>query len=448
MLQLDVTQSMSDLSASARDAAAYTIQSWYRRRRTCRFANRLLMWLHLVRLALVRDSAEEKKECEGCRQHTLTPVQEHTHLHAPPSPSISSVLIASSDASVVAHLLEAAYDYEAAKLHENYTRAVLLEELLNSSVVMQRASAKARHRLRQQHGALRHVSLSEPFAKAALENRYPAASKAAQQRHLQQCSRRKSELPPPPHSAPLYAEEAVARVLRDVEAFLSPPHFTWWVASMDGGGVSSAQNSIRSLSPAALQAHREKRGEPGCSDDEESDEALMEALLTEEAEEGDEKVEGEVEMDAACDAARRKAARQAVVQAARQATLAGRSTSENDVLRCTSRMETREVLHPDVSLEDVSLVLQPVLGSGVSGQWHRADTTNDEASSSLACVVCELEGILPGDDVHIDNKEEREVVEDVLVTCATCGAPVHTTCACMREAGSKMIFFCCTYCAA
>ncbi|KPA75821.1 hypothetical protein ABB37_08337 [Leptomonas pyrrhocoris] len=383
------------------------------------------------------------------------------HPQRAPAPSATarpptSTVAAVSDASVVAQLLEASREYDAAKSEENYTRLLLRDELLRSSATVRGASSAARHRLHRHHAALRHVSLSHPLAQAALEQHVRFVGRG--QRRSRHVASRDSQ-----------AADALD-VLREVEAFLTTPHFTWWMNTVAASGplrcsppppdspgatyVDPAEKHADALTgpthsplpPAALQTTverlREQRSEGAVAA------AELDTLLS-----AVEAVEDE-EVTAAAYAEKRKTADAAAYAAAKRATLAGcplpdggapSPVSVHPTSGCSpSPAAVNAAAAPlctEGQLEDVDLVMQPVLGGGVRlARLHPNTTTDGDAPDCLTCVVCELEGVLTADDVRTEDRY------DVLVACATCGALVHQCCACTGEACGEARNFCCRHC--
>lgn len=398
----------------------------------CTLAHRLLLWLHLLHLEQSKACEEAAERKEDCALHRGSPPAPSQGIDPPGM---------SSDAAVVARLAAALFQYEEKMQAENLTRVLLLEELLDTSSTVRKASVHARRRLRQQHGAVRRLSLSDELARAA--------------RRSSRCSR-------PPASI-----DAV-RTLRDLEHFLGPRHFAWWRQTVEvkptscpqhvlnkslnaDTGAPSAEQPIYALRPLPLQATVGKSEEESCNDTCDDDDALDVLIDENDTPEQNAAAASEVEAEKEADAANaayakaRRAADEASYAAARAATLAGCPLPENishidPAERNTSdRMDAGAALRtPDVDLENVNLVVQPVLGSGAAGQWHHS------SADALTCVVCEL------DDVVVGGADEggSAAGEDRLVACDTCGAPVHAYCACTSEVNEKKLLFCCNHCCA
>jgi hypothetical protein len=438
----DYNNGISGTSSCATEAAAArTIQSWYRSRRACQWANRLLMWLHIVRLEHLAESTESGKGL--CTQLACA---ESNHVTA------------ASDATVVAHLREAVLAYEEAKLRENYTRALLFEELAESSSAMQTASPGARRQLRQQHPALRHLALCETLAKTALKS----CSSPLHSSHPKNDKKTPSSFSSPPSTSVVDAVDE----LRALETFLSPPHFSWWRCTIEAPAMhltSPADNSdgtpakkyidavVDRRPPAALRAFEGQRlvSDTPNYDDRKCDGAALDAFMAADVVDDTAHADEDEVMDAAY-AEGRRAVDAAAYEAAKSATLAGCPTSARvgeapiDAALCGGGFESGtppEWTRGDAQWADVNMVSQPVLG----GQWCHVPSSVPggtlDLSSALTCAVCELEGVVPANDAN-----EKGGAEDVLTACVACGALVHVYCACTREVDGEQRCFCCSHC--
>ncbi|TPP43140.1 hypothetical protein CGC21_9965 [Leishmania donovani] len=421
--------------APSRVAAARIIQAWVRRRREQQYAHRLLMCLHVMKVARTPD----EPHCED----SVNPSASTTLPSATTSSSCPVEHGVPDEESRFTRLYEAVVEYESALRVENYTRRRLLDECCATSDAARRASQRTCRMLRQRHPALRSLSPTIEGMRSAGADRTLAAR--------------------------LLADSAMPAAER-LKAYLSPALFAWWCASQ-GPSTSSAQvTAAAPLPTSAVASDVRPQPPPPLHTDEsvaEVDEGAhgegLEALYMDVVGQEGPANNREAAVNASYTREREAADRAALLRA-QQATMAGRpcgfaahgGAPSTDVL-----LGNASSLPPEE--DDISLVLQPVLG-GVAPRRGRgilehlesepsvttSSATVDESclqvgreTATRTCAVCELSGVFAGPHSRCINAVELQE-EDELHPCGTCGALVHSYCACSGTTADT--HYCCSHC--
>ncbi|GET86753.1 hypothetical protein, unknown function [Leishmania tarentolae] len=422
----------------SRVAAVRLIQAWVRRRRAQQYAHRLLMCLHVMKIARTPD--EQRAE------DSVHPLASVTSPSATASSSCPGERDVPDEESRFQKLYEAIMDYEAELRVENHTRQLLSDECDATDHVTRRVSQRACRMLRQRHPVLRSLSRSAEGTCSSRVNRALG-----------------TELP----------ADSTMLAAKRLEAYLSPELFAWWCASQEPSTPSAeAATAVPSHTNAMANDMRPQpprpllTGESGAEVDEGTHGEGLEALYMDVVAEEEHAKNDEVSMNAAY-IREREASDSAALRSAQQATMAG----------CPCGFAARGGGAPpaDVSLgnassalsgeEDISLVLQPALG-GVAQRRYRGNQEHLESESSVAtrsavvdgshlqagrdttahvCAVCELNGFVAGQQHrYVGGEEEQE--EDELHPCGTCGALVHPYCAWSGTSADTYYYYCSRYC--
>ncbi|CBZ24608.1 hypothetical protein, unknown function [Leishmania mexicana MHOM/GT/2001/U1103] len=338
------------------------------------------------------------------------------------------------DESRLTRLYEAAVEYESALRVENYTRRLRSDESCGTSDATRLASQRACRMLQRRHPALRSLSLS-------VEGMHSAEADRTSE----------TQLP---------ADSTMSAANR-LQAYLSPAFFAWWCASQEPSTSSAQVAAAAPLHTSTVESNVRPRpplplhtAESDAQVDEGAHGEGLVALYMDLVDQ-----EGSANYhEAAVNAAytrEREAADRAALLSAQQTTMAGcpcgfaargGAPSADAPLGNTSSLLPGE--------DDIRLVLQPVLG-GVAQRRCRSVQEHPESGPSVTstsamadgsclpagkettarmCAVCELSGV-----VAVVLQEEDE-----LHPCRTCGALVHSYCACSGTTADA--YYCCSHC--
>ncbi|KAG5484458.1 hypothetical protein LSCM1_07827 [Leishmania martiniquensis] len=421
--------------ALSRAAAARIIQAWVRRRREQKFAHRLLLCLHVMKIARSPDAA--------CGVESVSPPASSTLRSAASSLSCPIECGESDDERLFAWLYETVVAYELALQLENNTRRLFADELLATNDEAREASQTTRHVLRQRRPALRSLPLSFEMMEPAVADR---------------------------GSAPQLPADSTMTAAERLQTYLSPELFAWWRTSAGSSTVGAEVAAAASphttatagnagpQAPIPLQREKSNAHMDAASQSDESETVYIE-LDDQEEEMGS----NEAALNAAY-ARERELADRAAFFTAQQATMAG--CPPDFAARDSGQSADVPMANaPSTSLpesNDISLVVQPVLG-GVAQRRCGGTHEHREAEPSVAtssvvvegslqvgaeatasmCAVCELSGVVAKPRIGGNNAAEWQ--EDELHRCGACHALVHSHCA--SPGTTTAFYFCCSHCA-
>ncbi|CAG9570423.1 hypothetical protein LMJF_12_0170 [Leishmania major strain Friedlin] len=393
------------------------------------------MYLHVMKVACTPD----ERHCEN----SVNPSSSSTLPSATTSSSCPVEHGVPDEESRFTRLYEAAVENESALRVGNYTRRLLFDEFCATSDATRQASQPTCRMLRQRHPALRSLSLSVEGMHSAGADRTSA-----------------TQLP----------ADSTMSAAESLQAYLSPALSAWRCASQEPF-ASSAQVAAAAPLPTSAVASDVRPRSPLPLHIDESDAPVdegahgegLEALYMDVFDQEGPANNHEVAVNAAY-TREREAADRAALLSAQQATMAGCPcgfTARGSTPSADVSLSNASSLLPEE--DDISLVLQPVLG-GVAQRRGRGIRVHLESEPSvttsssmvdasflqagretttLTCAVCELSGVVG--DPHrtcIDAVELQE--EDELHPCGTCGALVHSYCACPGTTADT--HYCCNPC--